>query len=130
MLQTLAKHPCSRDVVAKSFKELKRSIDNLKADSEVNEEDLSTLLMGRLMGMAILLSVGYDVADKENFIFDANGNITDIKEHVRSRNPVCYAYIKQHKWRPNPFTDGGRKRRKTKKRSKKSKKTLRRKTRH
>jgi len=84
---------------------------------------------------AIHLKEGYDDAHHEQFLCNAKNEILEIVPQMESRVPdTCKRRIEQDintrassVWRSNPFTDGGKKRRKTKKRTKKTKKTLRRK---
>lgn len=137
-LDKLSKDPCAKEVITANFEvydsRLKEKQDELKqADEEelpLLKEAIKNVKQSYLTANAYILIDGYDKAIPDNFKFDDNGNITDIRDQDKLRFPICLKYIQQQnaeksKWRPMPGVDGGRK--KTRKHSKKSRKTRRRK---
>ena len=137
-LDKLSKDPCAKESIVQNFEVYKSRIkekqDALKEEPDEDERNLlaqsiKSVKNSYLLANAYVLIDGYDKAIPDNFKFDSNGNIVDIRDTDKSRFPVCLKYVQQqnaerNKWRPMPGVDGGRK--KTRKRSKKSRKTLRR----
>ena len=123
-LVNLAKNPCSKESVTGTLNNLKKSLEAKKTeDPDITDLDLAAITNSVLYSLALLLAVGFDEVDKANLVFDGNGNLIDVRDAVRSRMPICDAYLNTKKWRVNPDVDYAGKRRKTLKK-RKSKKQL------
>lgn len=135
-LFALAKHECSTYMFDSSV--LRRRIEDYKVLSKNPDETPETLQEiwdVSVYQYALSLEEGYDHANHEQYLCNVRNQIIGVVPQMETRVPdACKRRIEEDTtarsravWRPNPFTDGGKKHRKTKKRTKKSKKTLRRK---
>lgn len=92
-------NPCGQSLVKSAFNQFDQTLKNILKDIEPSQrnfsnKDLLDLIVNLINGTGILLTEGYSVAFKENFIFDQQGNAMDVISN-ETRFDICKNYLSQ-----------------------------------